>query len=236
LTLEANLLWTRKPPLGQAEEDLFQSLAYRISSYFVKTTDFEVIWSWMQNNCSGVELASPAHSCCIFFKEYFWAPAYKFFEDSYYYGHETWQEFNPLQTNSINSPKVMPTTENYLWEYETQEHISDNIPCKALFTFFNLISGQNTGEWISPDGEIICKEIRLKPGEKTCFFVRKDRMTSFLARKRLRIIWSCLGNKSAYNSHCHFSIEPVPVEIAGAYTLVRSKISGISKEIRREKT
>ena len=130
---------------------------------------------------------------------------------------------------------LMPTTEYYLWEYEAKDHVSHAIPCKELVTFFNLTPGNHTGEWINPAGEVIYRDGQIEPSEKSCSLIRKDKLIDFLEQKHLKIIWSCLGDKSAYTSHYHYSDMPLPLEIAGTYILKNSKIEGVSRIIHREK-
>lgn len=78
---------------------------------------------------------------------------------------------------------------------------------------------------VSKSGQVACKEMNgLR--EKTLFFIKKEMRQAFLTKKRSKIVWSCLGDKSACNSHFHYPNDPIPVEVAGVYILRRLQLRG----------
>ena len=216
VVLTGSLSWQKEFYSDDVQEELQQRVSSIIASCFVQVKDLEALKHSLKTKCSGHEFVNMHSQYKIYFREYFWSPAYKFFENSSYYESEYWKEFEEWQGKS-SAPKIMFPTSSYVWESSYKDSVSLEIPCKCFADFFHLVPSENCGEWISAAGEIICREIRINDYNKKLFVVRKDKILEFLAAKKLALVWSCYAEKISHNSS--YVTMCTPLELAESYIL-----------------
>lgn len=228
IVLTGSLSWQKEFYSDDVQEELQQRVSSIIASCFVQVKDLEALKHSLKTKCSGHEFVNMHSQYKIYFREYFWSPAYKFFENSPYYESEYWKEFEEWQEKSP-APKIMLPTNSYVWESSCKDSVSQEIPCKYFADFFRLTPGENCGEWISAAGEIICREIRINDYNKKLFVVRKDKILEFLATEKLTLIWSCYAEKISCNSN--YTTMHTPLELAESYILNSGKPVKICSKI-----
>ena len=232
IVLKENISW--KNNFFREHDDITQSLVYLIGSAFVKKSDLSVLKQLSSLSGSGREFFDTSENSCIYFREYFWSPSYKYFNNSRYFQTESWVPAFEFQRGNISSPKVMFTTSLYFWESEFIDSASHSIPCKKLADFFKLSPGNKAGEWISQSGEIVCKELFIEDSKKRLFLINKEKLFAFLSANELVLAWSCYGEKLSY--HSHYESVARPLELAGYYFLCSGKITGKCHRIKHEET
>ena len=223
--LTGNLSWQKEFMIDDGKDELHQRLVGIVASCFAKASEFEILKCEIKLKCSGYEFVDMHDEYKIYLHEYFWAPAYKFFENSPYYSSEHWREINGWRDKHDKFPKVMLTSSSYLWESPYKDSVSHKIPCKGLADFFKLSPGINCGEWISEEKEIVCKEIRVNDSAKPLFFIRKDKLLEFLTDQHLVLVWSCHAEKNSNNSDYRNTHRPL--EFAESYALISGIITKI---------
>ena len=127
----------------------------------------------------------------MFNKEYYWSPAFRYFENDYYGLQET------FDTENISS--LFMTVINYLWEdeydYSKEDSISILMPTKIIFEKMKLKFSQTPGEFTNSNGQIICFDPSVKNDSKSSLYILKKDFLNFLETNNLTIMWTINGEK-----------------------------------------
>ena len=232
LVLESHLEWQEPIPIGQNEYEYpRKNLWYQITGYLVKTSETKSLFAWV-NGKSLMNSLLPGSSdkYQVFSREYYWSPAYKFFNSSYYYGGGGWREVyeKEFPHEDIIVAHVLPTSERHRWESGTgnEKEISYLAPCEMMFTNMKLQYSKDTGEWLSKDGQVVCLDPSINQECKSTLLVRKRFFQKFLEDNQLSMVWTCLGEKNIYGTDHQRENLPRGLEISGMYVLNNEKIEG----------
>ena len=229
LTLERHLNWEEPVPIGhETYEYPHKYLWYQIRSYFVSEEQADKLISWAkEQHFMGGWLPEGNMQYQVFIREYYWSPAYHFF-DNPYYGRSNWEKVRGKNDYERILGEVMVTTEGHFWEtggnYENQP--SYLAPREYMYSRMQLQPSKNIGEWFNTQGEIICFDPSSKQGSASCLSVRKDSLLQFLEENNLRIFWTCLGEKQIYGDFNHKIKTNNWLELSGVYTLVDNEVVG----------
>lgn len=237
LILDKHLQWEEPVPIGQDKyEHPYKHLWYQIRSYFVKEKEAESLIKWVKDQyVRGDSFPNRRNRYEIFTREYYWSPAYKAFESSYY-GGEEWQEVYNRKERSKVIARVTPTSESYVWETGSNSlrPPSHLVPCKLMFFGMKLKYSRNVGEWLDEYDQIVCFDSSIgDEGDSSDLIVNKKYLEDFLKRNKLKIIWTCSGDKNIYGTSFAGKGYPKWLELSGIYTLNRGRVVGEIRPIIR---
>ncbi|MHC4310272.1 MAG: ATP-binding protein, partial [Planctomycetota bacterium] len=202
---------------------------YQIISYIIKEKDCDKIINWgRKKHFMGNWMPRPRDMYQIFSREYYWSPAFRSFQDPYWYG-EIWKTITDRKENK-EVGKAIVTAEHYLWEEEydcsKDDVISFYKPDLALFEGLNMRFGLVEGELIKENAECICFDPSVKKGPPGCLLVRKDALISFLEENNLKIFWTVLGGKCVRGCGMSSRYPNERLEFSGIYTLDEEQVNG----------
>jgi len=230
LVLEIYPDWEEPISLGiDKYEHLHEYLWYQIRSYIVKEKDYEKIVGWLrEQHFMGRWMPEARDLYQIFSREYYWSPAYRFFQKPYWSG-ETWTVISDRK-NDREVGKVMVTTEYYLWEAEYDCSKDDVIsffkPTQALFEGLGMQFGPKEEEFLDKEGQLICFDPSVLYGSPTCLLVRKDSLNDFLKKNNLKIFWTVLGEKCIRGGGFSREYPSDRLEFSSVYTLDGERLDG----------
>jgi len=164
----------------------------------------------------------------MFSREYYWSPAYKFFQKEYYDGNE-WKKVHG-QHDDKTVTKVLVTTESFVWEeefdYSKEETIRFLKPCSRIYENMNLGYSDKEGIFIDETNEIICFDPSVYYNCKSFLIIKKARMMEYLKENDLQIIWTVLGEKNITGIDSSRDKDMRWLEISGVYCLTDGAIEG----------
>lgn len=230
LVLEAYPDWEEPVGIGiDKYEHPHKYLWYHIRSYIVKEEDFDAIVGWCgEKHFMGRWMPESRDMYQIFSREYYWSPAYKSFQDPYWYG-ETWREIS-ARTGNGGVGKAIVTAETYLWEEEydcsKDEVISFLKPAPELFEGLAMRFGVAEGELVNEEGECICFDPSVNNASPRSLLVRKDLLISFLQDSGLRMFWTVLGEKHIHGVGFGGEYPSDRLEFSGVYILDEGNVTG----------
>ncbi|ADC61777.1 P-loop NTPase family protein [Allochromatium vinosum] len=228
IVLENDLSWEEPVPIGQDKYNYPRKhLWYQIRSYFVKEEDEAELLAYLNaQHFMGRWFPESHDRYQVFSREYYWSPAYQYFDKPYYGGYG-WEDVLDENRDNVIA-HVLPTAERHIWEsgadYENQPSYLS--PRRLMFLEMNLQYSNNIGEWLSETGEVIVLDLSVIDGGPSNLIVKKDALQRFLKENKLSIFWTCLGEKNIYGtsfSGMHFSQW---LELSGVYTLKNGHIKG----------
>ncbi len=226
--LEKHLDWEEPVPIG---EDKYRyphkCIWYQIRSYLVSNDEANQLIEWANNQhfMGGWFPEERSSLYQIFSREYYWSPAYRFFNDPYY-GRELWQEVKDPGNNNQVIGKVLPTAEGYLWETGSGDNLSYLAPREFIYTKMNLQYFQNPGIWLNNQGSIVCFDPSVDKRNSPYLIMRKDELSKFLQENNLSIFWVILGEKQINGNFLTKIKLSEWLELSGVYQLVNDKIHG----------
>lgn len=229
LVLENDYSWEEPVDIG---EDRFQcsrkNLWYQLRSCFVKESDAEELFNFLKNKSfmnHWFPTGTKFHQ--MFSREFFWSPAYRFFEHPYYGGYG-WKDISDRPYTDCPNIQVMPTSEGYKQERHTedQEVASCLFPCQFIFSVMKLQYSKKIGEWRNDDGEVICFDPSVGTDASPALVIRKDALQQFLSENNLQLFWTCLSEKNIHEAWAHSDRSLKWLTLAGVYRLAGQNIEG----------
>ncbi|WP_046216662.1 NACHT domain-containing protein [Paenibacillus wulumuqiensis] len=213
--LEGHFKWQEPVPLGR-EKDSYQykQLWYQIRSYLVKIEDQETILKWLADkHLMGRWFPEASHIYGVFKKEFYWSPAYNWFQNPYY-GGESWKVVHDQNDNSI--VRVLPTVEYYDWESDEGWSL---MPKEHLYEGIGAQYSNEIGGWENKDKKIICQSFLGMMDSQLNLGINKEVLQKFLGANKLAIFWTCLGEKNITGSFDRGGERTNWLEISSIYSL-----------------
>lgn len=171
----------------------------------------------------------------VFSREYYWSPAYRFFDNPYYGGYNWEKVYDRLNRDKVIA-HVLPTSEGYIWEsgsdYESQP--SYLAPREYMYSAMKLQYSKNIGEWLNENGQVVCFDLSVRQGGSSALIVKQNFIQEFLSKNNLKIFWTCLGEKNIYGTSFSGKRFSKWLELSGVFTLNNGNVEGEIKPIIKE--
>jgi hypothetical protein len=237
LVLESYQDWEEEIPIDVKKYKYpHKELWMMLKSVLVKQDDYDGLYLWVQKkHFMGQWFPEGRQSRYqIFCREYYWSPAYHFFE-SPYYGGSQWEEVTERYPSNKVICDVSPTSEGHIWESGANSGEAPNYlaPRKHMFEGMELQYSENIGEWLDKNGNLACLDPTIKYGGSSCLLIRKDIFQKYLDDYKLKIIWTCLGEKQIIGTGFSQRNFPIGIQFSGVFTLKDSGIEGGLTKIER---
>ena len=210
--------WTSPEEVGKNRyEHRYKRIWYHLKCYIIRQKEAEKTVDWLKNqNFMNHWMPQERNRYEMFSREYYWSPAYRYFDKEYYSGgKKKWQQFR----NS--SFKGIVTAEEFSaggGEYTVQKSIRFHKPSKYIFEAMNLKFGKKDGEFVNEKGEVICFDPSVQTPSKSLLLIKKKPFLELLNKKKFTLCWTVLGEKIQKNSDSGHRDYNISV-INGAYLL-----------------
>jgi len=208
------------------EEDKYElerrDMWFSVKSYIVKKDDIDKIYKWAKRQDFWGDWMPKSYDVDVFLGEYFWSPAFKYFQDPYY-GQSGWGKGDAERRNIPCD--VLVTTTSYSSEMGGYDCSIDEgfricIPSQEIVQKMNLNWAGYGGHWLDAKGNPIAFDPSVHEEGPGCMLIRKDSLLKYLNENGYGIIWVIIGAKrmlgSSMSSRHHFKGE---LKINGAARL-----------------
>ena len=197
-----------------------------LKSYLVKSVDEERFCDWAKDQHFMDRWMPESHEQSnIFLGEFFWAPAFNYFNTSYY-GHQGWTKNGrrPLPC------KVLVTADEYLhergYDCSIEDTISMYLPAKWIADKMNLSWSGEEDCYFSSEGQLVAQDPSVRTQGCGALLMDKNFVSEFLESEGYRLVWTLLGGKSIRGSwktgdHC-----PSRMEFSGYMRMRAGQLSG----------
>jgi len=229
LVLETYPSWDESVPVGyERHEYPHKHLWYQIRSYFVPSEQADGLTAWAKQQGFGQWLPENSDQYHVFSREYYWSPAYHFF-DNPYYGRNQWEDVHEKGDYEQVLGEVMVTTERHNWESgaDHREQPSYFAPREYMYEKMQLQYSKNIGEWLNAEGEVVCFDPSVNQEESSGLLIRKDALLRFLDENNLKIFWTCLGEKQILGNSYDRIKYTQWLELSGVLTLNVNGVDGV---------
>lgn len=227
--LEIHPEWGEEEPLGEDRYHVLRKrLWYQMRSYFIKKEAVGNFKKSMNKDFYRGDLPEARNMYRVFNREFYWSPAFMFFNKPYYSGAE-WIKVGS-QDSKQNTTEVHRTAEYFLWEEEFDCSKSSAIhfykPVDFIVRTLKLKPSANEGELIDASGELICFDPSVSNKSISGLLIRKEALLEFLEKEGLVLCWSVIGEKQILGNFRTNKEYPGRLNISGLYTLDKDGISG----------
>ena len=206
------------------KDDIYKRLWYQVRSCIVDEEEFPQLYDWAANqNYGGRWMPENSERYEVFYREYYWAPAYRCFDNE----GLTRNEFYDRTTNQFIAHAEV-TSICYLWEaeedYSKETSYRFLIPSKHLFEGMKMQFADEEGVFMNEKGEVICFDAGAVEKSKTYLLIRKEALMDYLKKHHKKIMWYVLGEKNIIGIHNYRSVPNLPMWliVSGTYTLDES--------------
>lgn len=203
------------------KDEIYKRLWYQVRSCIVDEEEFLHFYKWAsKQNFGGRWMPENSERYEVFYREYYWAPAYRCLDDE----DPTRKEFCDRNTNELIAHAEL-TSICYLWEagedYSKETSYCFLIPSKQLFDGMNMHFADKDGVFESEDGNVVCFDAGAIEKSKNYLLVRKDALLEYLKIHHKKIMWYVLGEKNIIGIHNYSSMPKLPMwlVVSGTYTL-----------------
>ena len=167
----------------------------------------------------------------LFLGEYYWSPAYQYFEQPYYERY-AWTRHGRGKQLPVS---VLVTSDVYLWEKGLDCSLDDSVsillPCRALAEGLALKWNGVPGQYVSQE-RLAVQDPSVLNGGPRALLIEEGLLRRFLSEKGLCLMWTVLGEKAVYEDDDRYW--PGRLEISASYGLQGKKIVGTCRTKRLE--
>lgn len=232
LALECYPEWDEPHSKG----DIYKKLWYQVRSCIVDEEVFSQVYDWAaKQDFSGRWMPENSDSYEMFYREYYWSPAYRHFDNE----GLTRKEIYDKTTNQLVA-YVDVTSIFYMWEAEEDYSKGTSyrilIPSKQLYDGIKMQHAAEEGVFLNEEGKVVCFDAGVIEKSKTYLLVRKEALLDYLKKHHKKILWYVLGEKNIIGLHNYQSMPVFPrwLVISGTYTLDKNgKVVGGLKTSHR---
>lgn len=224
LVLERHDEFCELPKFGQEESYDIQKWL-QIRSYLVKESQYSKAKSWLkQQNFMGRWMPES--------NQYYETNMRQFFIENTI---SEWQEIS-ARCEDIEQPtfKVIPSVDSHIWAPTYgNDGISFYAPTPMIYHGMKMQNCIKEGYWVDLQNNLICFNPHINDEFQNSLLVKKDEFLNFLKERRLKLVWTVLGEKHAYKQSKFLQ------EFSGVYYLygknqqVKGDVANTIQEIER---
>jgi hypothetical protein len=227
LVLESHQTWEQPTP---PEEEHYgvatRRLWLTLSSYLVRKGEAGLFVEWARKQDFGGDwMPRSDHSLYLFLGEFFWSPAFKYF-DTPYYSRTGWTRGS---RGSREPPcEVLVTTDEYFTEPGYDCSIRDAftilLPCRTIVGEMGLSWNGREGKWFAADGKLMALDPSVEDGGPRALQVRKETFERYLQEKGYEVVWIVAGGKDVLGGGLSRQERHGLLRISGAARLENDQI------------
>lgn len=222
VALHRSIYW---PERDRHDDEPEKYLRYWIQAYLVRSKDRKMaLDKFRENKFTQSPYADLHHSYQIYYRELYWSPAHRFFDEPYF-GRVI---SRPLNTDEKGSKsEFFQTCEYYLWESGSAPEGPPSllVPSEMIFKGLGLEFGAKDGTWVNKEGEkVVFNAIVGK--SNSALLIRKDFLLEFLNRAKLTILWDFKGEKSILSRNFRQFEYEKWLDIDGLFSLCKDAVKG----------
>lgn len=244
LLLMGNYNWTESKRLGTKSYDFPRKYYWhQIRGYIVRKEHLEKFLQALKGaDFMGRWMPEQQEIYKMYNKEFYWSDANAFFEASYS-GNADWTTIDSDEV-SFRERILIPVRQYYSERRGDLNVLGSEItalnwykPCEEIFTKLHLqyLDGSNC-QFVDASGELVCFDSREVLGDESGFYIRQDRLLSFLRECGYSLVWTSLCEKRILNSLGNqWDLPPKAIHMSSVYHLNGEKLEQTSQVITEEK-
>lgn len=235
LLLNGHYGWKEDKKLGERPYQAPQKDFWvMIKSYIVKGGDFNRILNQIKDlSFMGRWMPEERDDNYTFNKEYYWSPAYKFFQNPYY-GTLNWSNLRDCFGHEGLEGELLVTVQRYQSETDKDQSIEDGAswlkPCEEIYTGLGLNYGYGNSVLYDEHGEVACFDTSELWNEDIGLAIKKEQLFKFLDDNNYKIFWTVLTEKRILGDKLPENIKYKMPTSSGVYYYEGERLVGQIKQ------
>lgn len=231
LTLDAYYQWAQPIPLGEdPSATRRKEFWYFIHGYIVKKAHLAAVFEWAKTQDFFGRWMPESHALYeVFLGEFFWAPAYEYYNVPYYHRDGWTRGHNDRIPHEVLLAAEEYTQEDRGFDCSMDEGYSINLPSKWVADGMALKWNGNAGHFYDSKGELAAFDPSVKNKGPGALLVNKTKFLQFLSSVGCEILWTVMGEKSDYNYGSHGDDVSGRLFVNGVYRIVSGTVEGACK-------
>ena len=232
LNVDGNFVWRQPHP---ADEDFFddnrREIWIGITGYFVRKQDSDSFMAWAKTvNFWGRWMPEPATWDSVYFGEYGWSPAYRYFHDERF-GGEEWQGTNAPNAESPVTFQLASSrcaAERGGFDCSIDEGFHLGVPHPRFINHFKLRWHGKHADYCDEDGKKAVFDPTAKEPGPNATLMREDLLRKYLDEHDLDLCWVVVGEKNITGGDA-VDVYHGRSKISGAYRLTEDGPKGFTR-------
>ena len=184
----------------EKDANVYRCLWYQIRSFIIDVDKSDKFIRWAsKQNFTGRWMPEQSDRYEMFSREFYWSPAYKYYEAEGITVREIYDRKNNKKIADVELPCI-----NFLWESEYDHSKQDTLsylkPSKQLFDGMGMRYSDTDGELLDADGNLLCFDACANHNSHEYLLVRKDAFIRYLQSNHKKIVWALIGEKNLRGS------------------------------------
>ena len=224
--------WTQQPPADRESIDVERRELWYISTgYFVRADDSESFLSWAEKiDFAGRWMPEADEVYGVFLGEHAWAPASRYFQQQCY-GDDGWTQ--PTHGCPV---KVRTVTFKYMreasgFDCSIKENYTIRLPVIDIVNGLDIRWSGHGGDFTDGAGRVVAQDPTVHSEGPSAMLFRDDLLEEFLAREKLTICWTVLGEKRVISPGFGNGPNHPWLGMSGAYVLSEGHAVGFLKHM-----
>ena len=236
VNLQGYFSWPQKPPADREPTDIERrELWYICTGYLIRREDIEAFMKWAEDvDFWGRWMPEPPEVYRMFLGEYGWSPAFRYFQQLFY-GDKGWTQPSKNCPVKIKSASFKYLREASSFDCSVDESYTLRLPAIDLVDGLGLRWTGKGADFVDASGRLTAFDPTAHEDGPSALLLRLDGLTEFLAREKLALCWTILGEKrvlgAGFTPSYHASMR-----ISGAYKLDSAGREGFLKCLLEGKT
>jgi hypothetical protein len=224
--------WKQQPPADRRSIDVERrELWYMCTSYLVGAEDAEPFLKWAEGvDFWGRWMPDAAEVYQVFLGEHAWAPASRYFQKQYY-GDDGW-----TQPSHGCPVKIRTVAFHYLreaggFDCSVDESYTLRLPVSDLVTGLAIRWSGRGADFVDAADRVAAQDPTVYADGPSALLLREDLLREFLAREKLTICWTVLGQKRVLSPGLGAGPFHPALRLSGAYVLSEVGVKGFVKRM-----
>lgn len=207
--------------------DIYKRYWNIVRSYIVDEDNFEQLYlDLSRKNTYRDSLPESRDIYQIFYREYYWSPAYKYIDNEY----DTESINHHIIESNGKAVHIDTTAICYMWEAENDHSKSSAvrwlIPSLLLVDGMNLHFADTDGVFLDINDKTTIFDGAAIESCPACLLVKKKALLDYLQTNHKRILWNIIGEKNIIGLHNYANV-PSWLYMSGCYKLDgNNKVTG----------
>ena len=219
--------WKQQPPADRESIDVERRELWYISTgYLVRADDSESFLRWAEEiDFAGRWMPEADEVYGLFLGEHAWAPA------SRYYQHQCYGDYGWTQPTHGCPVKVRTVTFKYMreasgFDCSIKENYTIRLPVIDIVNGLDIRWSGHGGDFTDRAGRVVAQDPTVHSEGPSAMLFRDDLFGEFLAREKLTICWTVLGEKRVISPGFGTGPRHPRLRMSGTYVLSEGRAVG----------
>lgn len=226
--------WKEETPPDHRPADVARGELWCIANaYLLRTSDADAYLKWAETvDFMGRWMPDPPEVTGMFLGEHGWAPASRYFQNTYY-GDDGWTQPGQGCPVRLRQVAVEYLKESSGFDCSVDDGYTLRLPAEELMTKLGLHWAGRGADFTTSSGQLVAQDPTASAPGPSALLFRADALQDLQQHEQLTLCWAVLGEKRVLSAGYNGPHHPA-LRLSGAYVLDGAKLRGFVKRMLDE--